>query len=416
VKKRPRAAVVVVGTELLEEGRIDTNGPHMAGALADEGYEPVLRLVVGDDRRAIASAMRIAAEQADLVLVSGGLGPTFDDLTREAAAEAFGLTLRRRPALEKELRDRYDARGLRPPKAIFCMADVLEGAEILANSVGSAPGQFLRGSPVVALLPGVPSEMEAMIRDQVRPRLRRGGGAAGRLRRVFGIAGMYESQVEAVIGDHLAAAEGVDATILASPGEITLVLRAEPDHQVSLDAVAGEVRSALGQSIFTEGDEPLEACVGGLLRRQGLSLATAESCTGGMLGGQITGIPGSSEYYLGGVVTYADRIKSDLLGVPAESLLEAGAVSEEVARAMAEGVRARLGSDLGLAVTGIAGPGGGTAEKPVGLVCLGMAAPWGTISRRLRLGGLRTVIREISSRAALDLLRREVLRQTGASS
>ncbi len=404
----PGAAVVIVGTELLLEGRMDTNGPWISGALADEGYEPVLRLTVPDDRAAIAEALRIAVRAAPLIVVSGGLGPTFDDLTREAAADAFGLRLGRSAALVESIRSRYRSRGLTPPEAAMRMADLLEGAEILPNSTGTAPGQFIAGPPAVALLPGVPAEIEAMIRDELRPRIRGRSGSAAPLRRVFKVAGLYESEVESRIGG-LIAQEGTNqATILAAPGEITLILRARPGGEGAIAMLADQIRSKLGDAVYAEEDVGIEMAVGQLLARAGWRLATAESCTGGMLGGLLTRVPGSSRYYAGGVVCYSNEAKVDLLGIPGQLLESAGAVSEEAARAMASAARAQVGADLALAITGIAGPGGGSAGKPVGLVWIGLAAPWGETARHLQLSGSRSLIREISCRAALDLLRREI--------
>ncbi len=406
----PGAAVVIVGTELLQEGRMDTNGPWISGALADEGYEPLLRLTVPDDRAAIAEALRTAARAAPLIVVSGGLGPTFDDLTREAAADAFGLTLGRSALLVESIRSRYRSRGLTPPEAAMRMADLLEGAEALPNSTGTAAGQFIAGPPAVALLPGVPAEMEAMIRDELRPRIRGRSGSTAPLRRVLKVAGLYESEVESRIGGLIAREGAIQATILAAPGEITLILRARPGGDGAIGPLAEQIRSKLGESIYAEEDVGLEVAVGRLLERAGWRLATAESCTGGMLGGLVTRVPGSSRYYAGGVVCYSNEAKIDLLGVSGQLLESAGAVSEETARAMASAARARLGADLSLAITGIAGPGGGSIEKPVGLVWIGLAAPWGETARHLQMSGSRALIREISCRAALDLLRREIAR------
>lgn len=408
MKAPSTAAIVVVGTELLLEGRVDSNGPVLALALAEEGFRPALKITVGDDLEAIASALGRAAEVAGLVVACGGLGPTFDDLTREAAARAFGLRLERRAPEEEAIRARYAKRGLFPPETAMRMAEVLEGAEILDNSVGSAPGQMLPGPPAVALLPGVPAELEAMLREQLLPRLRDLAPGPPAARRVFKIAGLYESQVETMVRPHLQGRSGIDTTILASPGQITLILRADPGAGEIMEEAVRQVRGTLGEAVYAEKEEGIEVSVGRLLETRGLSLGTAESCTAGLLGAMITSVPGSSRWYRGGFVCYSDRLKEEMLGVPRQVISDAGAVSAETAEAMAAGARERLDVDFALSLTGVAGPGGGTPDKPVGLVWLGLAGPAGRTSRRLHLGGSRQVIREISCRAALDLLRRTV--------
>jgi nicotinamide-nucleotide amidase len=408
-----RAAVVVVGSEILLDGREDTNGPLVEETLRREGIQPDLRIVAGDDPSSLGAALRAAAARADVIVVSGGLGPTFDDVTREAASEALGRPLRRSAELAAGLRERYARRGLAPVDSVLRMADLIEGAEPLRNAVGSAPGQFLAGPPVVALLPGVPAELEPMLREEVVPRLRRLFRLAPPSRAVFKIAGRYESQVEGALAPLMKSWKDVDATILASPGEVMLILRAAARDAPALESAAASVRAALGGDIYAESEVGLETAVGRMLAAARLTLATAESCTGGMLGGMITSVAGSSAYYLGGAVAYAGRIKEGWLGVPAETLARHGEVSPQTALAMARGVRERAGSDLGLAVTGVAGPGGGRAGKPVGFVCLAVAAPWGPGERTFSLPGDRATIRLRSCRLALDLLRRVLLLPRG---
>jgi nicotinamide-nucleotide amidase len=401
----------VVGSELLRDGRSETNGPRIGDALAREGFEPVLRLVVGDDRAAISAAIRGALSAADLVVVSGGLGPTFDDLTREGVADALGLALRRDPGLESALRERYRRRGVRMPEAVGRMAEILEGAEVLPNSVGSAPGQLLAGPPAVALVPGVPSEMEAMLESEILPRARRMEPGPAPERRLFKIAGLWESQVEDKIAPVIDRRDRLDATILAAPGDVTLILRAPPERRDALEGAAGELRRLLGDAVYSEADEGIEAAVGRLLNEARLTLSTAESCTGGLLGGAITSVPGSSSYYVGGFVAYADPVKENALGVPDATIRRFGAVSAETALAMARGVRGRLGSDLSISLTGIAGPAGGRPDKPVGLVYVGLAAPWGEAAHETRLPGDRRGIRLRAVRAALNILRLGLLRR-----
>jgi len=411
----PRAAVVVVGSEILLDARQDTNGPFIEQALGGEGYACILRLIVGDHIGEIAAAIRTALSRAEIVIVSGGLGPTFDDLTREACADALGVRLERRADIEGVLRERLRRRGLTPPETVYRMADVLQGAEVLTNTVGSAPGQFVAGPPALALLPGVPAELKAMLPAEVLPRLRVRFACAPPLRTVLKIAGLYESEVEARVAPLMGAWTGLESTILAAPGEVTLILRAAANDAAALERARGDVRQALGEAIYAEADEGIEIAVGRLLLARGLTLATAESCTAGMLGAMITSVPGSSAYYLGGAVAYSNRIKEGWLDVPPDLIAARGAVSEEAAASMARGVRRFSGSNLALAVTGVAGPGGGTLEKPVGRVHVAFAAPWGEAARTLNLPGDREMIRMRSCRAALDLLRREISRARGGA-
>jgi nicotinamide-nucleotide amidase len=405
VTRHAEAAIIVIGTELLHEGRVDTNGPAIAAALAGEGFDPVIKITVGDDTEAISAAFRVAAGRAGLIVACGGLGPTFDDLTREAVAGAFSLGLKRSPEIRGAIMKMYGKRGLVAPESAFRMADLIEGAEALANRHGSAPGQMLHGPPTIALVPGVPVEMEAMLHEEILPRLRALGLARPPARRIFRITGLFESQAEQRVRPALERHPGIQPTILAAPGQVTLILRSHESGAAELASAADEVRALLGDAIFSEAEEGIETVVGRLLAAEGKSLATAESCTAGMLGAMITSVAGSSAWYRGGVICYADDLKGGLLGVPADVIGEKGAVSEETARAMAEGARVRLSSDFALSVTGVAGPGGGGPGKPVGLVWIALAGPDGTSACELRLGGARSVIRELSCRAALDLLR-----------
>lgn len=408
----PRAAVVVVGTELLRDGRPDTNGPWIERTLAREGIPTVMRFVVGDDRVEIASVLRLAMDRASIVVVSGGLGPTFDDLTREGTADALGRRLERRREVEDQIRERLHRRGIHPPESVYKMADAVEGSHVLRNPVGSAPGLHIEGPAHVFLVPGVPLEMEAMLREEVLPRLRVSHPAEPSPRVIFKIAGMFESEVESRLNPIMKSWRGVEATILASVGEVTFILRPAGAGMKPVEEAASQVRELLGPAIFSETDEGIEHAVGRLLASSRHTLAAAESCTGGMLGSMITSVAGSSAYFLGGVVSYADRVKEAWLGVPAEILERHGAVSAQTAQAMARGARERFGANLALAITGVAGPGGGTPEKPVGRVHVALAAPWGEEARDLNLPGDRATIRLRSCRLALDLLRRALQRET----
>jgi len=410
VSASPSAAVVVVGSEILMDGRRDTNGPFIEEALAREGIASVLRLVVGDDREAIAAAIRVAAARAEIVIVSGGLGPTFDDLTREGAADAFNLRLARAAEIEAALRERFRRRGLTPPESVYRMADLLEGATLLRNRVGSAPGQILGGPPTLALVPGVPAEMEAMVTEDLLPRLRLLHPAVPSVRKVFKVAGLYESEVESLLAPVMERVTALDRTILASPGDVALILRAREHDRPLLERVGREIAITLGDALYSVSDEGIECVVARKLTAASLKLASAESCTGGMLGGLITSVPGSSVFYVGGVVAYSDAIKKNWLGVEDRTLALHGAVSAEAAIAMARGARERARADLALAITGVAGPGGGSPGKPVGLVHIALATASGETERRLDIPGERASIRLRSCRAALDLLRRDLLR------
>jgi nicotinamide-nucleotide amidase len=414
LSSRKKAGVVVIGSELLLDGRQDTNGPWIADQLSRIGIEPSCRIVVVDDPGRIESALHEAMRTSDLVVVSGGLGPTFDDVTRESVAAALKRKLVRDLSVEKGLRERYERRKMRMPDVVARMADRIEGAELLTNSVGTAPGQYLAGPPALALLPGVPSEMEAMLLGEVIPRVQSLAGREPGLRRNFRIAGMYESEVEAKLRDSMSRWSGISATILAAPGDVCLILRAEQSQVQSLDSAAADVTRLIGKAIVSEGDRRLEEVVGELLSDASLTLALAESCTGGMLGSLLTSVPGSSSYFLGGQVVYQDRLKSSWLGVAGKVLADHGAVSVEASLAMARGIREQAGAGIGLSITGVAGPGGGTPLKPLGRVYLGLAGSLGEEVKELNLPGDRQVVRTLACRAALNLLRLRLMRRQDA--
>jgi nicotinamide-nucleotide amidase len=404
------AELIAVGSELLRFGRRDGNGDWLQERLSRAGAEVLGRALVDDDPGRIASQLAASAGRASLVVLTGGLGPTEDDRTREALAAWWGRPLLRDPALVRELHARFARFGRIPSPEQERQADVPQGAVPLANPVGSAPGLLLsRGGVQVVALPGVPAEMRAMAEAHVLPLVRdRAGGAALRTR-VLHVAGRLESEVDGAVAD-LYAGEGTVLTILAGAGEVHLGLRAEgSDAGVaegrlsSLDAV---LRARLGGDVYGADGDTLASVVGAALARAGQTLAVAESCTAGLLAAAVTAVPGSSGWFRGGVVVYADDLKVALAGVPEELLRAHGAVSEPVARALAEGARATARADWGLGVTGIAGPGGGSAEKPVGLVCVALSGPGVGEVRCLRLPGDRELIRRRSVAVALDLLRR----------
>jgi nicotinamide-nucleotide amidase len=410
-----RAAILAVGSELLSVDRLDTNSLRLTGLLERHGVELVRKAVVGDDEARIALEVRRALDDAELVLVGGGLGPTVDDVTREACALALDRELVEDPTILEEIERRFAALGRAPAPNNRRQALVLAGARVLANRRGTAPGQRLDlGDRTLFLLPGVPPELDDLLRREVEPWLAVRSGRRGSERRTLWVAMRPESEVDQRLAPLFAEFGREPVTLLASPGEVRVRLTAAGDPEARrsrLAAMAARVRELLGDAIYGEGEGcSLEVVVGEELLRQGLRVATAESCTGGLLAERLTRVPGASGYFPGGVVVYADEQKVELLGVESAALAAHGAVSEQIARAMAEGARRRFAVEFGLAITGIAGPGGGTTEKPVGTVQLAIARRGeDTIHRALRLPGDRERIRWQASQAALELLRRRLL-------
>jgi nicotinamide-nucleotide amidase len=408
-----RAALIAVGSELLGEDRTDTNSLWLAGRLDSAGISVARKACVGDDPVEIGEELRLALTRAPLLVVTGGLGPTDDDRTREAVAGALGRELALDAPLRDAIRARFARRGYPMPAINERQAMVIEGARVLNNPRGSAPGQWLEADGrVVVLLPGVPREMRGLFDDAVFPEVARRFGGAPRHRRILKIAAMSESVVEEKVQPVYARWPDSEFTILSAVGEIQLRLSARgADEEAAsfLDEQTRAFEAALPGRIYGRDRETLEGVVGELLRLRGKTLSVAESCTGGLLAERITAVPGSSDYFRGGIVAYSNAVKESLLGVSGEALARHGAVSEEVAREMAEGARRRLDCDYALAVTGIAGPGGGSEEKPVGTawVALGEAGA-ATESRGLRLFGDREMIRSGAAASALEMLRRRL--------
>ncbi len=404
------AACVAVGSELLGEQRVDTNSLKVTAAVGRYGVRVVEKRVVGDDQRAIARTITDLAERVDLLVVTGGLGPTADDVTRVALAEALGAQLVHEPEVEGWIRERYAQFGRAMPDACLSMALVLPGARILRNPRGTAPGVLVEhGRTLIVLLPGVPWEMEAMLEQYVLPILEERNAGRQRLSRTLVLSGVIESGVESTVRGLYDRFGRENITILASMGIVRLILNAagDPDAAAAkLSEMERAFREVLGDDLAGVDVSGLEEVILHLLRGRSETLAVAESCTGGLVAKRLTDVPGASEVLAGGVVSYANEIKESLLGVPHESLVEHGAVSAEVARSMAEGVRSRCGTDWGLGITGIAGPGGGTEEKPVGLVHWAVAGPCGIVSRHRVFPGTRGIIRGWSANASMDLLRR----------
>ncbi len=412
------ANIIAIGTELLTPYRTDTNSLYLTARLNEIGIDVTSKSIVGDDVRDLERAVAAALDHADVVITSGGLGPTADDLTREAVSSVLGLTMTEDPALVEQLRERFARRKAVMPEINRRQAMVPRGATVLPNPRGSAPGLLIaRGEQIIVLFPGPPRELEPMFVASVVDALSARTEGRRLRRRVIKIAGQPESKVDQVAAPiYSAFVDGVvpvATTILASPGQVELHVSARgvdiPAMDAQLDDVVGRLTAALGDSVFSTDGRAMEVVVGEALRARGLTIALAESCTGGLIAARLTEVPGSSAYVLGGVVSYANAVKHEQLGVAATTLQTYGAVSEQAAAEMATGVRERLRADVGLAVTGIAGPDGGSDEKPVGTVCFAVAGPGDAlVTDRRVVPGDRQLIRAWSVMVALDLVRRAV--------
>jgi nicotinamide-nucleotide amidase len=395
--------------------RSDSNSLFITARLNDLGIPVVGKAVVGDDRAQLADAVRQALVRAELVVLTGGLGPTDDDVTREAVSDALGRALDEDVAIVERLRERFAARGLEMPDINRRQARVLRGACVLGNANGTAPGQWIEHEGrIVLLLPGPPREMRPMLERVVSERLGPRSGGARIYRRVLKIAGRTESHVEEVAQPVYSAWQRwtppVATSILASPGQIELHLSARAETAGAGEAVlsraAGELVAVLGADVYSTDGRSLEEVVGQLLRARGWTVATAESCTGGLVCSRLTDVAGSSDYVERGVVCYSNRAKTEWLGVPRATIEEHGAVSEPVGLEMALGARARAAVDIAVGVTGIAGPGGGSEQKPVGTVVIAVAWAGGRRVERFRFPGGREQVKFQASQAALDMLRR----------
>src|SRR6185503_9889464 len=415
-----RAAWIAVGTELLGTERLDTNALTTTALLRRHGVELRRKAVVGDDEDELAGELRSLLGAHELVLVCGGLGPTADDVTREAVARACGRGLVFEPAVVADIEEKFRRIGRRMPEVNVRQAQRIDGAELLANARGTAPGQRLeeRGTTIF-LLPGPPRELEPMLAEQVAPWLAARTGGEGTATLVLKVACVPESEVEERIAPAYEELGRERVTVLAKPGEIRVEVTARGAAaacEQELARAGVRLRGLLGDAVFGEGDEELEAVVGRLLREAAATVATGESCTGGLLAARLTAVAGSSDYVLGGVVAYSNDAKQKMLDVPAALLREHGAVSEPVARALAAGAAQRLGASFGIGITGIAGPGGGSEAKPVGTVHIAIAEPDGDLVHRLaRFPGDRERVRWQTSQLALKLLRRELLRRAAAA-
>lgn len=410
---------MAVGSELLTPFRLDTNSLAITERLNAIGYEIPMKAVLGDDVEELAKVLAAAWGTVDLIVTTGGLGPTADDITRDSISKALSLPLDFHEPIAERLRARFAERGFTMPDINKRQAMVPRGATVLENRNGSAPGLWLeRGSTALLVLPGPPREMIPMLETVIADRLAPRSQGAKLFRRVVRITGRTESDVDAraepIYSHWLARPVPIATTILAVSGQIELHLTASAtDRRVAeaaLEAAVGELQGELGSAIYSVDGRPLEAVVGDLLRHAGWTIAAAESCTGGLLMSRLTDVPGSSDYVDRGVVCYSDRAKVDLLKVPDVLISQHGAVSEPVARAMAEGVRGLASSDVGIGITGIAGPGGGTAEKPVGTVAIAVATRDDVRVRTFRFFGGRELVKVQSAQTAMNMLRLMMLR------
>jgi nicotinamide-nucleotide amidase len=414
-----QAEIIAIGSELLTPERVDTNSLIVTRHLNLLGVEVAGKQVVGDDRPRLIQAIRAALDRCDILILIGGLGPTEDDVTRDAVAAALERKLELSVEQESILLDKFRRLNRTMAKNNLRQAYLIEGAEALPNAHGSAPGQFLstdRGA--VALLPGPPRELATMVENELIPRLKPVLPPQVIRVRSFRITGIGESDLDTLIAPVYTKYTNPVTTVLSSPGDLWVHLRAQSDTEAEADALLREVGNPivelLGERLYSEkADDTLDTVVARLLRQQQATVATAESLTGGLLAARLTESSGSSDYFIAGYVTYTDEQKHQILGVSKELLACHSAVSEPVAAAMAEGARTRSGATYGLSTTGYAGPGGGTEFDPVGTVYLGIAGPSAAHVIRVRHGGDRYRTRTLATQGALDLLRKNLLRSLG---
>ncbi len=409
-----KAEIIAVGSELLTPDRVDTNSLFLTSELNKLGIRVIHKAVVGDTRDEMRTSFRHALDRAEVVVSSGGLGPTDDDRTRETVAELLGRKLKRDDALLCHIQERFRRSGRVMAEINVRQAMVPEGATILPNPRGTAPGLWLEdGGHIVILLPGVPGELRAMFDAEVKPRLARLGASERLFSRDLRVTGLAESEAEQRVSPLYAVYPETETTILAAPTGIQLHPRLWSSDAAKaeklLDEMSERMALALGEYLYSARGETLEEVVARALTENRSTIAAAESCTGGMLAERLTNVPGSSAYFLGGVVCYSNEMKTSFAGVAPELIESKGAVSSEVALALADGIRKRTGATLGVGVTGIAGPGGGTPEKPVGLVYIGIADERGAREKVFRFVGDRDQIRQRATQAALDMVRRYFL-------
>lgn len=409
------AEIIAIGSELLTPERTDTNSLWLTEKLNAIGVEVMLKTIVGDDELRLEEVIRDAMKRSHVVITTGGLGPTEDDITRQIAAKAVGRDLVYRDELEAELRERFKRWGRDMPEINKRQAYVIDGSKVLPNPNGSAVGMMYEADDrLLAVFPGPPREMRPMFESFVRPTIAAKAGGIIVCRRVMRVSGMGESAVDELISPIYKSYPEVQTSILFSRVEIEVHISIKTTDAIEGDQILAEVvegmQAALGNAMFATNGETMEEIVGKLLRERKETLSVAESCTGGLIGMRLTEVSGASVYFLDGAVTYSNESKMRDLGIPEALILDHGAVSAEVAEAMAEGIRRRSSADHSISVTGIAGPDGGTEEKPVGTVFIGYSSLHGTRSMKFTFPGDRELIRWRSSQAALDYLRRQILK------
>jgi len=413
-----KAEIIAVGSEMLTPHRQDTNSLYLTELLNSLGVIVNFKTIVGDRRRDIVNAIRSALGRVDILILMGGLGPTEDDLTREAVAEALELTLKRDAAQVAALHARAASWRISMPQNNLKQADVLEGATLLPNPNGSASGQWLETvfngyRKLVTLVPGPPHECRPLFENECIPRLREIVPQRAIATRTLKAAMIPESQADKILAPIYTTYSDVETTLLAHAGDLQISLQcAKPTDQEAqgrVDELAGRIEEALEEWLYSSEGDSLEQIVLYYLGLRQATLAVAESCTGGMIAQRITSVPGSSRSFLGGAIVYSDELKSAFAGVSADLIAQHGAVSPEVAKALANGIRLRTGATIGLGITGIAGPTGGTDAKPVGLVCIAVSDAQKTESMDRTFRGDRQRIREWASQQALDLVRRRLM-------
>ena len=411
------AEIIAIGSELLTPSRTDTNSLWLTEKLNEIGIEVMLKTIVGDDKSRLEETIRDALKRSDIVISTGGLGPTEDDITRTVSAKAIERELVYHDEIEADLRERFLRWGREMPESNKRQAFVIEGAEILPNPNGSAVGMSVEiGEKFLVILPGPPRENQPMFMDFVLSKLRKSAGQIFVKRKIMRVSGIGESAVDEAISPIYKSYETVDTSILFNKSEIEIHLTAKADSEANADAVleklAAKIAEKLGIAVFALNGELMEEIIGDLLKSSGKTLSIAESCTGGLVSQRLTDIAGSSEFFIESAITYANDAKIRTLFVPKELIEEFGAVSNEVAEAMAKGMREKSQTDYAISITGIAGPSGGTEEKPVGLVFVGYADETQVKSFKIILPGDRFLVRWRASQAALDYLRRQILKRS----
>jgi nicotinamide-nucleotide amidase len=408
------AEIIAIGSELLTPNFTDTNSNYLTAKLNELGIPVLMKTIVGDDENYLEQALRGSLERTRLVLTIGGLGPTEDDVTKKVVARVLKRQLVLDDAILAGIEKRFKARGVEMPKNNARQALVLTGADVLVNNNGTAPGLWIEeGANHVVLLPGPSAELQSMFEESCEPRYRKLTGNAALARRIFRTTGLPESALDARIAPIYTKYKNIETTILSKPGQVDIRLSAggknEAEANHAVDELAEKIEAELREYIFTNTEQSLEEVVGAHLVTKQATIATAESCTGGMVAERLTAVPGSSRYYMSGIVTYSNESKIELAGIPPLLLQMQGAVSEEVARGLAEGIRMKIGSTLGVGITGVAGPAGGSPEKPVGTVHIAVAGPVATRHQAFLFPGSRERVRWQAAQAALNMARRMLL-------